>query len=297
MEPFSHVIFWENPLPTLCFFSFGMCFISLWIRKSVWLWGSFLLLAFIFAFQSHIASWLSLIPVFILLFCHFFLNKPISKSTRYILFGIAVLVSFALAAQFLPDFKDWKVASSLNLGPNSHPYNLWLKFDKPFIGLFVLIFALPLISSPSQLYDVFKVAIPMSVIGILIMISLSWSLGIVGWAPKIPIISFVWMVNQILFVCIPEEAFFRGFIQREIYNWWGKSSSAAFGSIVITSLIFSLFHLFWIAELPFLFLVFIASVIYGTIYQTTQAIESSILCHFAMNTTHFFLFTYPTLQP
>lgn len=293
---FSHLIFWQNPISTLCFFCFGMCFISLWIRKSVLLWGSFLLLAFIFAFHAHIANWLSLIPVFILLVCHFFLNKEISKGARFLFFGIAILVSFALASKFLPGFKDWKVASSLHLGENAHPYNLWLKFDKPFIGLFVLIFGLPLISSRSRLYEVLKTAIPLSIIGIVIMIGLSWILDVVHWAPKIPIIAFVWMINQVLFVCIPEEAFFRGFIQKGLYDWWGKSSLAAFGSIFVTSFFFALLHLFWVDQLSFLFLVFIAGVIYGTIYQTTKAIESSILCHFALNATHFFLFTYPALQ-
>jgi membrane protease YdiL (CAAX protease family) len=100
----------------------------------------------------------------------------------------------------------------------------------------------------------------------------------------------------LIFVSIPEEAFFRGFIQRELYQWFGSNPLAASGSILITSAFFTLLHLIWVANLPFLGLVFIASLIYGTIYQVTKSIESSILCHFGLNVIHFFFFTYPALE-
>jgi membrane protease YdiL (CAAX protease family) len=32
---------------------------------------------------------------------------------------------------------------------------------------------------------------------------------------------------------------------------------------------------------------------YAIVYQRTQSIEMSMLAHFALNTTHFLLFTYP----
>lgn len=293
---FSHSIIWQHPISALCFFAFAMSIISLWVRKTPWLWGSFLLIAYILAFDAQIAHWISLIPVFILFICHYFLKSDIQKSARFLFFGVATLVSLALAFHFMPGFNNWQLASNLQLSPGAYPYSLWFNFDKPFIGIFVLALSIPLISSREHLIKVLKMSIPLSIVGILIMMGISLYFGLVKWDPKIPVITFLWLIDNLIFVSIPEEAFFRGFIQRELYNWFGKQGLAGIGSIFVTSIFFALLHLIWVANLPFLCLVFIASVIYGAIYQWTKAIEGSILCHFGLNAIHFFFFTYPALK-
>lgn len=293
---FSNAIFWQQPCYTMCFFAFAMSFISLWVRKTPWLWGSFLLLAYFLAYQSEIATWISLIPVGILFFCHYFLTKEISKGARFLFFGTAIVISLALAFHFLPGFHNWKLVENTYLSPGAFPYSLWLNFDKPFIGIFALALSIPLISSRVQLARALKIGLPMTLAGILIMMGISLHFNLVKWDPKIPIIALIWLVDNLIFVSIPEEAFFRGFIQRELYNWFGKTPLAGFASICATSAGFTLLHLIWVADLPFLCLVFIASLIYGTIYQVTKSIEAAIVCHFGLNVTHFFLFTYPALQ-
>jgi membrane protease YdiL (CAAX protease family) len=293
---FSHSLFWHNPISTLCFFAFAMSFISLWIRKNVWMWGSFLFIAYILAFKAKIATEISLIPVLILLFCHYFLKTDPSKSARFLLFCIAMGISLALSFHFLPGFHNWKIVSNLCISLGAYPYSLWFNFDKPFIGLFVLAFSIPLISSKSELLRVLKVSIPMSIVGILVIMAISLYFDLVKWDPKISLIIFIWLIENLIFVSIPEEAFFRGFIQRELYLWFAKTPASGLSSIFITSIFFTLLHLIWVANLSFLCLVFIASVIYGTIYQVTQSIEASILCHFGLNVIHFIFFTYPALQ-
>ena len=111
---FSHVEIWQNPILALCFFAFAMSFISLWVRKTPWLWGSFLLIAYILAFNAKIVDAISLIPVLILFFCHYFLKGDISKSARFLIFGVTTLVSLALAFHFMPGFHNWELASNLN---------------------------------------------------------------------------------------------------------------------------------------------------------------------------------------
>jgi membrane protease YdiL (CAAX protease family) len=293
---FSHSLFWHHPISTLCFFAFAMSFISLWVRKTAWLWGSFLIIAYVLALHVKIATWMSLVPISILFFCHYFLRNNPPKNIRFLLFCIATSISFALVFHFLPGFHNWQFVSQLCLSPGAYPYSLWLNFDKPFIGLFVLAFTLPLITSKTELLRVLKISIPLTIIGILIMMGISMYFNFVIWDPKLSIITFVWFFDNLIFVSIPEEAFFRGFIQRELYRWFEKNPLASFGSISVTSLFFSLLHLAWVANLPFLCLVFIASMIYGTIYQVTKSIEASILCHFGLNAIHFLFFTYPSLQ-
>jgi uncharacterized protein len=295
-EAFSHLLFWNNPITTLCFFSFCMSFISLWLRKTPWIWGSFLFIAYILAFNTGIATCISLIPILILLICHYYLSKEITTGARFLFFGTALLISCALSFHFLPGFHNWRVAANLLISPGAPPYNLWFNFDTPFIGLFALALSIPLISSRSALLRMLKIALPMSGVGILILMGISVYFNLVQWNPKIPSIVFVWLIANLIFVTIPQEAFFRGFIQKEFYNQLGRNGLAGFGSICITSILFTLLHLIWVADLSFLCLVFVASVIYGTIYQVTESVEASILCHFGVNTTHFFLFTYPYLQ-
>lgn len=293
---FSHAIFWNHALLTLSFFALGMGFVSFWVRKTPWLWGAFLLIAYILAFQTCTVSSLSLVPICTLFICHFFLRNELSKGTRLLLFGIATVVSVALYAHLLPGFHNWSIFSKEQLSPDSYPYSLYLNFDKPFIGIFVLAFSLPLFSSREQWGKLLKVGLPLSVVAIGVMMIMTLSLGIVKWDPKIPTFFFVWAISNLLFVTIPEEAFFRGFVQTELAKCFGNSGIANCFSILITSLFFTLLHLPWVADAPFLSLVFIASVIYGGIYTFTKSIECSILCHFGLNLTHFLLFSYPMLM-
>lgn len=292
---FSHLILWQHPMASLCFFAYAMSFLCLWIRQT-WLWSIFFLIAYALALDAKIVQWVSLIPVVILFLCHYFLKGELQRGPRFLFFGVAIMLSLALAFHLMPGFNNWQLASNLHLSPRAYPYSLWLNFDKPLIGIFVLALSLPLINSREHLLRVLKVSIPLSILGILIMIGISLHIGLVQWDPKIPVISLLWLIDNLIFVSIPEEAFFRGFIQRELYHWFGKNGRAALASIFVTSIFFSLLHLIWVTDFSFICLVFTASLIYGVIYQWTKAIEASILCHFGLNVTHFFLFTYPALQ-
>ena len=117
-------------------------------------------------------------------------------------------------------------------------------------------------------------------------------MGLVRWDPKFSLLFPLWAVNNFIFVSVPEEAFFRGFLQKEFSRWLGTGLWAHVSAILAASLVFTLAHVLWVPSVPFLFAVFVASAIYGTIYAITQSIEASILCHFVVNLLHFTLFTY-----
>jgi hypothetical protein len=131
------------------------------------------------------------------------------------------------------------------------------------------------------------------VLTFIIILSLSNYLQIVKWDPKIPLISLTWITVQIFFTIIPEEVFYRGFIQREIAKNLNNRFAGVF-AVLVTSLLFTLIH-FFTQNLAFLVLVFIASLLYGGVYQITGKIESALITHFFVNTCHFFFFTYPML--
>lgn len=294
---FTHLLFWNNTIASLCFFSLAMSFISLWIKKTPWLWGTFFIISTVLAFEAQIITYMALIPIAILFFCQEVMRYNVYKPLRFLLFGIVVIVSLALAFHFLPGFNNWNIVKDIQLSPNALPYSFYFNFDVPCIGIFVLALSLPLITEKARFIKMLKITLPVTLVGILLLIAISLKIGMIRWDPKIPVIIFPWLFANFLFVSIPEEAFFRGFIQRELYLWFGKSTLSAVGSVLITSVFFVLLHLIWVGSFPFLCLVFLASVIYGTVYQMTKSIESSILCHFLFNVTHFLLFTYPALTP
>lgn len=297
MQPyFTHASLWQNPLNSLTFFALAMSFMSLWIRKTTWLWGSFLAIATILAFQAKIIMPIGLIPILLLLLCHFFLKNDIRRWGRLLLFVTVSIISLGLAFHLFPGFHNWEIATNLSISPQAYPYSLWFNFDKPFIGIFALAWTIPLLQSRPQMIKALKTALPLSLLGIAIMMGISLKIGMVEWDPKIPTILFLWLIDNLIFVSIPEEAFFRGFFQKEVGKWLGHGFWASVGAVLATSLFFTLLHVKWVPSIPFLCLVFIAGVIYGTIYEATKSIEASIFCHFGLNAIHFIFFTYPALN-
>jgi hypothetical protein len=133
--------------------------------------------------------------------------------------------------------------------------------------------------------------------GILILLTFALFYGVVKFDPKLPRIFWFFLVQNLIFVCVIEEAFWRGFVQRECFRAFGKKGLAAnVGCILVTALFFAVLNWFSVSSMPFLALVFIAGIIYGAVYQYTKAIEASIVTHWLFNVTHFALFTYPALQ-
>ncbi len=294
---FSHSILWQDPISTLSFFALIMSFVSLWIRRTGWLWGAFLIIAVVLAFQAGILTFPALLPLFTLFTAHFLLKRPtIQGPLRFALILLVIAVSIGLWFHLFPGFNNWKLVDQEILSPDAVPCTLWLNFDKPFIGLFILAWTLPLLRSKADWLRVAQKALPLSALGIGFMMFLAIYGGVVRWDPKIATIFIIWTIENLVLVCMPEEAFCRGFVQEEMFKWLEKKVRwANIAAVLLTALFFMLLHVNWVRSLPFLALVFIAGIVYGTIYQYTRAIESSIFCHFMLNWIHFIFFTYPAL--
>lgn len=288
----------ESILGGFSYFALMMAFASFWVKRTFWLWGSFLLMALLLAIPAKILSWVALLPLGALGLCHYLLYHHVKSRVRIALVIVAILISIGLAMHFFPGFHNWEIAHGLVLGENAVPYNFWLNFDKPFIGIFLLAWTLPLIPSPLEWKKLVKIALPLSLLGILLIMGLSLYLGVVRFDPKFLLLFLLWPFANLFLVVIPEEAFYRGFVQNEIYQALLSRlpKLAGFVAVFLTALFFTLIHVFWVNSLPFLSLVFVAGCVYGAIYQYTKAIESSILCHFLLNMIHVLFFTYPMLQ-
>jgi CAAX protease family protein len=266
----------------LAFYSLMMAFLSLWIHRSAWLWGGFLVISYILALNTAVAQPFSLIPIGLMFALFLVLRKEeMAPSTRFWLVLIAILIGTGLNFHWIPGFNNWHVSG-----------NLWINYDKPFMGLFALTFLIPLLRSPEEWYRMLVKAIPMTLGAVFILALLALPSGTIDWSLKIPSHFFNRILSNLFLVSIPEEAFFRGFVQAEIFKTLGPGPKGHIGAVVGASLLFTLFHIGWTASAAMLGFVFLAGIFYGIIFQVAKAIEASILCHFCVNLLHMILFTY-----
>ena len=265
----------------LSFYTLMMAFLSMWIHRSAWLWGAFLCISYILAFHTSVVQPFSIIPIGLLFVIFLVFKKELQPQTRLVLAIVAILVAAGLEFHKFPGFQNWHVSGSL-----------WINYDKPFMGFFVLAFLLPLLREPVDWYRVAIKAIPATMVVVFILALLAIPSGTIDWHVKIPSHFLVRIASNLFLVAIPEEAFFRGFVQQELFKTFGPGPKGHITAVLGASLLFTLFHIGWTASAAMLGFVFLAGVMYGAIYQYTKAIEASIFCHFCVNLTHMLFFTY-----
>lgn len=218
------------------------------------------------------------------------------KHWQLALAATAVLgLSIALLLHRLPGFNNPRVIDAVHFTPDARPFTLYLNFDKTLIGLFILGWCHRRLASWRDWKTMLTTTLPWSSALIGLLMTLSLAMGYVRFAPKFPAQSWLWLLVNLLFVCTAEEAFFRGFVQTQLQRLWKNRSGGRVTALIVASLLFGLAH--FGGGWAYVALATVAGLGYGSIYQRTQRIEASILTHFALNTVHFFLFTYPALAP
>ena len=117
------------------------------------------------------------------------------------------------------------------------------------------------------------------------------ALGYLNWQPKWTPLFWIWAPVNLFFTCLSEEAFFRGFIQRELTSALHGVRFGSWLAIVVSALLFGLAH--FAGGVSYMVLAGAAGLGYAIVYHRSQSIEMSMLAHFGLNAAHFLLFTYP----
>jgi membrane protease YdiL (CAAX protease family) len=160
------------------------------------------------------------------------------------------------------------------------------------MGLVPLIFLVTVCQTRDDWIKVGLKAVPLTLIAIFGLATLALWTGAIGWDLKLPSHFILRIFANLFLTVIPEEAFFRGFLQRELSHQIGPKFFSKAAGILSSSLVFTLFHLNWGASPAILAFVFLASILYGSIYEMSKFLEGSILCHFAVNILHMLFFGY-----
>ncbi len=266
--------------------------ISVWTQFKLFnkipLWLLFLAVSFVVAIIFERASFLSLIYTAIFGFSVYYYYQ---KKNR-LLFFLVLALSIPLFFHFpILDFNNYRYLHNITLTSDSSPYNLYFNLDKALIGIFIIAFSFEY--KKIEFLPILKLlVINLLLMGVVFFV-LATILGYSKFEPKLPYFTPVWILANLFFTCIAEEAIFRRLIQQKIYDsLTGKFALVT--SILIASATFGLAH--FKGGITYMILASLAGMFYGYIYYKSKRIESSILLHFTFNLTHLLLFTYPALE-
>ena len=214
---------------------------------------------------------------------------------RCLVTGVVFAVfAVAMGLALLPGFPRVVLADNVVLSPGALPYTLGLGFPKVVGGIFILAFMHPeRVRSWRELGGVLARVAPIYLLTVVAVMAVTLAMGYVKFDPKWTSLFFAWALANLFFTCLSEEAFFRGFLQREIARMGSDRRRAAVIAIAVSSMVFGLAH--FGGGWKYALAAAIAGAGYGIAYHRTQRVEGSMAVHFGLNAAHFLLFTYPAL--
>jgi membrane protease YdiL (CAAX protease family) len=207
--------------------------------------------------------------------------------------GSAVLAGL-LAAHAMAGFANPVVLRDVVLSSGALSYTQYVNFDKTLAGVLVLAIGwFAALRSRRDWTAALRSAAPIAGATIVGVMAAALALGFVRVDPRWTPLFWVWAPINLLLTCVAEEALFRGFLQREIGLALAGRPRAAAIAVAVSAQAFGVAHA--AGGWRYVLLSTIAGTGYALAYQRSGRVEMSILTHFAVNATHFLLFTYPAL--
>lgn len=155
-------------------------------------------------------------------------------------------------------------------------------------GLFLLVAYAPRVTGLDDLKRIARPAAWVVAGTTAVVLGAAVAVGFLRFEPHVPEDAVARTVSNLLFICVAEEAFFRGLFQARLAAFVARWPSWHWLPIALASALFGLAHA---GKGPVLAgLATLAGVGYGLAHARTQRIEPAILAHFAVNTAHYFLF-------
>lgn len=218
-----------------------------------------------------------------------FFNTPL----KLVAHGCFTALSFLLFFHQIAGFSNIKVFDNLQVCETCSPFTMYLNTEGSLIAFVLISMKIPLAHSEKDWGLIFKTSLTYLIACVLVVIIGALSLGYVKFEPKFPSQTFVFAFNNLILVCIAEEAFFRGYIQKHLENFCDRNAHPRCLALIGSSLLFGLRH--FNSGVPMILLSTLAGLFYGAVYMKTNRLETSVLVHFGLNMTHFLLFSYPFL--
>jgi membrane protease YdiL (CAAX protease family) len=283
----------------MTYITYGLLYLTvilLWVPKitKIPFWIISLLLAILFGLMSNRLDKIAIIYILLLAMTAFVVqNQKLFLPMRFFSGIILLILGFSLEMHIAPGFHNLKILDHIQISSDAVPFTLYLNFDKAVVGIFILGILHQRITTKDNWLRMLKITVPSVLILFCVMTFLSLIFKYVHFDFKIPTNLVIWGLTNLLFVCVAEEALFRGFIQKYLCMIL-SFKYGNFIAIIIAATLFGLTH--YSGGITYIYLATIAGLGYGWIYLRTNRIEASILTHFVLNLTHVLCFTYPALK-
>ncbi|MCE5286766.1 MAG: CPBP family intramembrane metalloprotease [Pelosinus sp.] len=258
-------------------------------------WYITLTIALAAGLVGNMLSWSALLPLILLAYVLYYVQCQENRKYRRVLAGIAAIyLCYGLGAHVFSSFHNFKILANTYISEDALPFTMYLNIDKALVGILLLAFTEHLLTSKADWICLVKKIGPLVLQGIALICVIALASGKVHLDLKLPDCTAIWVINNLLFVCVAEEAFFRGFIQKNLALIFQKYQWGNCLALIMASLLFGAAH--YAGGFAYNVFGVLAGLGYGWIYQQTKHIEASILAHFALNAVHFFCFTYPAVR-
>lgn len=272
--------------------------LGLWIHRTVW--AGALIVAIIAgyftgALHGPAALWIAILAALVVSYQRARAGTSPNKALWQTLAGLAFfLYALAMSLALLPGFNRVELVAPVVLSAGATPYSVGVGFPKVTTGILILGLINPLlVSSWRELGRVLTRALPVYALTAIAGMAVVIFMGYSSFAPKWTPLFLLFAPINLFFTCLSEEAFFRGFVQRELSQVGSNRKFAAAVALVVAAILFGAAH--FGGGLSYMIAAAIAGLGYGWAFLRDTRIEAAMLVHFGVNATHFLLFVYPRL--
>lgn len=224
------------------------------------------------------------------------IDRAPNPPSRAVATLLTISLTLMLALHLLPGFSNPMLLNAVRFTPDAQPYTQYANFDKASAGLLLLALAIDRARTARDWRRLLTQSSSTILATTAAVMCAASALGYVRFEPKLPAATWLFIVVNLLFVCVAEEAFFRGFLQARLARLLTargfRAANAA--ALAACALLFGVAH--FAGGWSYILLATIAGAGYGYAYLCTQRVEAAILAHFTVNLVHFIGFTYPAIS-
>lgn len=272
---------------------------SLWLHPAVW--TVTLVVAVVLGYAAGMlhglaAVWVAAFGLLVWLYRRNKISAAGNDMRAGLLASGILILGILLGMHALPGFDNPLLIDGAIVAPGATPYTLYFNFDKTLVGILLIgLGSTALLRSAGEWQSALRTAAPVIAINIVVAMVLSMALGFVAFQPKWTGLFWSWALVNLLLTCLSEEAFFRGFIQREVSDALSRRRHGEGVAVAVSAVLFGIAH--FAGGWRYVLLAMVAGAGYAIVYRRTRRIEMAMLAHFTLNAVHFLLFTYPQLAP
>ena len=211
-----------------------------------------------------------------------------SRAGRYCLEALLVAGAIGALLHAIPGFHNLKVLDSVSVGAASSPFTMYYNFDKALVP-FMLLVCLKSLFVTKPAYQPAKPYWLLLILAIPALLMVAVYLGGLKLEMHRPVWFFQFMLANIFFVSLAEEALFRGYLQQRLSGLIHPVLA-----LLISAAIFGAVH--YAGGTLLVIFAALAGVIYGLAWMWSGRLWVAVAFHVGLNVIHLLFFTYPMLR-